>query len=197
MKKRSKIVIVITCVVFLVIVVALTYLYRLQYRKDIKNVDNLTLATFIDNPCTDVYLSILEEEVDKNAKNLTLKLDNRSERVCEFPKNEIVIDRLIDGEWYYWGTCGNGYEMATSLCAGEQLELKYYLSADVLTDADYIEQYDRKKYTQNGKGGKWIAYPRVQLFSGTYRVHMQGRFLDDNRQDEMLDCEIVCEFEVN
>ena len=197
MKKRIKITIAVVCVALIVVTVVFAYVYRLQHRKDIKNVDKLMLATTIENSCTDICISLLEENIDESAKELSFKLDNQSDYVFILPENEIVIDRLLDGEWYYWGTCGNGYEMATGLYADEQLELEYHLSADVLTDADYIEQYDKEKYTQNGQGGRWIEYPRVQLFPGTYRVRMKGTLLNDGVQSETLDCEIVCEFEVN
>lgn len=197
MKKSIKTIVVAVCIILAIILIALLYIYSLQHRKDIKNTDKLVLATAIENECEDIHMDLSEENIDENTKVLSLTIDNQSEYGFSTPANKIEINRLIDGKWYYWGTCGNGYEMALGSYSGEKLELTYNLSADVLTDADYIEQYDKKYYIQDGHGGRWIAYPRIQLFPGSYRIRMKGEFLDDGmRDDETLEYEIVYEFEI-
>ncbi len=141
-----------------------------------------------ENP--DICLMVETLPVSRDTKSIAFVLENHTDADITY-QNRIVIDRLTEDGWYYWGSVGNSYEIGYGVEAQGKERIAFALSGSVLGDGDYLETYDGEMLFADGKTLIGNQKAKVILYPGRYRARMQVTF-DSDSQTEAY--EAVCEF---
>lgn len=141
-----------------------------------------------ENP--DICLMVETLPVSRDTKSIAFVLENHTDADITY-QNRIVIDRLTEDGWYYWGSAGNSYEIGYGVEAQGKERIAFALSGSVLGDGDYLETYDGEMLFADGKTLIGNQKAKVILYPGRYRARMQVAF-DSDSQTEAY--EAVCEF---
>ena len=184
------------CCTIIVLALILWRFHNVSGVMDVQNTDTLKLASSPDALCNEIEIRLVKSIITTETKEISLEVENLSQNNFDIPANEIIIDRFLEGNWYFWGKCGNGLEGAAGALAQETVRLDYRLSADVLQDADFIEGYDGKQCSKNGNEIEGEPNLAIKLFPGKYRVRLKGSFPDMETGNSTLDCEVLYEFVV-
>ena len=141
-----------------------------------------------ENP--DICLMVETLPVSRDTKSIAFVLENHMDADITY-QNRIVIDRLTEDGWYYWGSVGNSYEIGYGVEAQGKERIAFALSGSVLGDGDYLETYDGEMLFADGKTLMGNQKAKVILYPGRYRARMQVAFDSDSQMETY---EAVCEF---
>ena len=141
-----------------------------------------------ENP--DICLMVETLPVSRDTKSIAFVLENHTDADITY-QNRIVIDRLTEDGWYYWGRVGNSYEIGYGVEAQGKERIAFALSGSVLGDGDYLETYDGEMLFADGKTLMGNQKAKVILYPGRYRARMQVAFDSDSQMETY---EAVCEF---
>jgi len=155
---------------------------------DIKDTSVLRLAKPLEQEESTVKMSLVSTPIKSNVKEIVVELENLTENDFCIPMNEIIVDRLLNGKWYFWGIYGNAYEVAYGVSPHRTEQFNYHLRKENLTDADYMERYDGKRVVAGGKEVYGDNEVEFLLFPGTYRIRMEGEIFLES-QEEPINCE--------
>ncbi|MDY4516118.1 MAG: hypothetical protein SPD93_06445 [Lachnospiraceae bacterium] len=141
-----------------------------------------------ENP--DIRLAVETLPVSRDTKSIAFILENRTDAGISY-QNGIMIDRLTEDGWYYWGSAGNSYEIGYGVEAQGKERIAFALAGSVLGDGDYLETYDGETLFADGKTLEGNPKAKVILYPGRYRARIQVA-VDSDSQTEAY--EAVCEF---
>ncbi len=83
------------------------------YQKDVTDTSGLKVSEDLGTPSTSLLYTVLPlTSAADDADEITVQYENTGREALSY-ENEIQIDRLIDGTWYFWGETGNTLEGAT------------------------------------------------------------------------------------
>ena len=195
-KKKRLYYILAGCCIIIILIFILRRFHSVSEGMDVQNTDTLKLASSPDALCNEVEIGVAKSTITTETKDISLEVENLSQNSFDIPANEMTIDRFLEGNWYFWGKCGNGLEGAVGALAKETVQLDYRLSADIFQDADFIETYDGKQCSKDGDAIEGMPNLAIILFPGKYRVRLKGCFPDLETGNSDLACEVLHEFVV-
>lgn len=136
-----------------------------------------------------VCLERRTESLDENTEELEFLLTNKSQEECSYSE-ELVIDKKIDGAWYFWGKVSSDYESGEFVLGqGEEAFLKFPLCRAAMSDADNIENYRGEVVFVDGTETFGDSGTRIILSEGDYRARVKVKIGEASAE------EAVCEFE--
>ena len=183
------------CCTIIALIFILWRFHNITEVMDVQNTDTLKLASSPDTLCNEIDIHFVKSTVNKETNEISLEVRNVNQKNFDIPANEIIIDRFLEGNWYFWGKCGNSLESAGAL-AKETVRLDYRLSGDIFQDGDFIEMYDGKQCSKDGDEIEGMPNLAIKLFPGKYRIRLKGSFQDMETRNSNVDCEVLYEFPV-
>ena len=162
------------------------------YQKDVTDTSGLKVSEDLGTPSTSLLYTVLP--LTSAAAEITVQYENTGREALSY-ENEIQIDRLIDGTWYFWGETGNTLEGATGVWQGETVKETYAFTTDKMQDGDFYTPYDEKLVIKNGiDSSLFDGSVIIVLFPGTYRARTQFYTLDET--EDINKYENIAEFVV-
>lgn len=179
-------------IAFLLITVPIIFLLAgCHMRADIEDIETaeMRIADEVGKISSAVRLGQRTENPDKKTEELEFLLTNKSQEGCSYSE-ELVIDKKIDGTWYFWGKVSSDYESGEfALGQGGEALLKFPLCRAAMSDADNIENYRGEVLFVDGTEAFGDSETRIILSEGDYRARVKVRLEEASAE------EAVCEFE--
>lgn len=162
-----------------------------------EDVTKLRAADEIQKVSDSIVLNLKTADLGETSKEVEVSLKNESENSHTF-QEELVVDRKIDGNWYFWGKSGCYLETGyIGLEPGDEYTEAFPLYEESLGEGDFIINEKGTVFTHEKEMSNEMNHDvHICFVPGTYRIRIQVS--DDKVRDgtEAIWKEAVCVFEI-